>query len=365
MTTTEFTSLLKNPAQLNQMSYETLDKLLLQFPYCNSLRMLLLKKYKNDKHIAFERHLALASMYAADRSKLYDFLNTSVVSNTETKVVDIKASKPDEEKKTKLVTKLVDPPPIYHHKVSKNPPVLAFQPTLSVEDLSVGENKTDESKEEGDRSLSTMPIEEWLQDFEPPRIEEKGLPTKKGFKLSRIPIFEKGMFDFLETTEVAKASKTEKQKKRKKKAKESKAVLIDPISSTEELGATQDLKTESKESIFPEIEAVDQENEQEFEQLEQMYEQNAEAPDIFDLFLSQTDGFLKSLGDKKEGNKENTLEDWEDDSTTEDEEVASETLADLLALQGQKVKAIKMYETLSLKFPEKSRFFADKITELK
>jgi len=82
MTTSEFTNLLKNPTKLNTMSYEALDQLLLQFPYCNGIRMLLLKKYKNDKHIAFERHLALASMYAADRSKLYDFLNTSTVVKT-------------------------------------------------------------------------------------------------------------------------------------------------------------------------------------------------------------------------------------------------------------------------------------------
>lgn len=46
------------------------------------------------------------------------------------------------------------------------------------------------------------------------------------------------------------------------------------------------------------------------------------------------------------------------------QEVASETLADLLARQGYTDRAIGMYESLMLKFPEKSSFFAAKIKAL-
>ncbi|WMX17392.1 MULTISPECIES: hypothetical protein [unclassified Aureispira] len=359
MTRSEFTSLLKNPNELNTMSYEALDQLLLQFPYCNGIRMLLLKKYKTDKHIAFERHLALASMYAADRSKLYDFLNTPTVANEKTKVIDMKPSDDSEaEKKTPLTTELADPPPIYQHKVSENPPFLAFQTPLTAEDLSVGYTVSDENEEEENRSLSNMPIEEWLQEFEPPRIDDKNPALKKGFKLSRIPVFEKGVFDFLEeeaepkensTQPTTRKAKTSKKKTRKK---------------TKDVSFVPNAKEETLEDTFPKVEVDKSEQELEFQNLEQMYEKNAESVDIFDLFLTQTDGFLKSIGDKKESDIENSTEAWEDDSTTENEEVASETLADLLALQGQKSKAIKMYKTLSLKFPEKSRLFADKIAEL-
>jgi hypothetical protein len=355
MTTSEFTNLLKNPTELNTMSYEALDQLLLQFPYCNGIRMLLLKKYKNDKHIAFERHLALASMYAADRSKLYDFLNKGVVVNEKTKVVDLKPSDDSEaEKKTPLTTELVVPPPVYQHKVSENPPFLTFQPPLKAEDLSIGYNVTDEKEAEEDRSLSNMPIEEWLQEFEPPRIEDKNPPAKKGFKLSRIPIFEKGVFDFLEGEQEV----VEKPKKRKSKSKKGTKKQSNKLS--EDLN----LEKEKLEDLSPKTEVNKEEHELEFENLEQMHEKKAASIDVFDLFLSQTDGFLKSLGDKKEGNREAPTNSWEDDSTAENEEVASETLADLLALQGQKPKAIKMYKTLSLKFPEKSRLFADKIAKL-
>jgi hypothetical protein len=47
------------------------------------------------------------------------------------------------------------------------------------------------------------------------------------------------------------------------------------------------------------------------------------------------------------------------------EDIASETLADLLANQGNVEQAIKMYEVLCLENPDKNRFFAQKIQLLK
>ena len=52
-------------------------------------------------------------------------------------------------------------------------------------------------------------------------------------------------------------------------------------------------------------------------------------------------------------------------SITDDENIISETLADLLVFQGQNSKAMKMYHALILKFPEKSIYFAKKIEALR
>ncbi|HHM20801.1 MAG TPA: hypothetical protein ENJ20_02150 [Bacteroidetes bacterium] len=52
-------------------------------------------------------------------------------------------------------------------------------------------------------------------------------------------------------------------------------------------------------------------------------------------------------------------------SLHEDNTIVSETLAGILARQGHFEKAIKMYEQLSLQFPEKKDTFAAKIAELK
>lgn len=54
-----------------------------------------------------------------------------------------------------------------------------------------------------------------------------------------------------------------------------------------------------------------------------------------------------------------------DGSLEEDDEMMSEALAAILASQGNWERAIRMYEQLILKFPEKKAFFAQKINELK
>jgi len=54
-----------------------------------------------------------------------------------------------------------------------------------------------------------------------------------------------------------------------------------------------------------------------------------------------------------------------DESVKKRDVIISETLADILAAQGHTKKAKKMYQQLSLIFPEKSSFFASKIKKLK
>jgi hypothetical protein len=47
------------------------------------------------------------------------------------------------------------------------------------------------------------------------------------------------------------------------------------------------------------------------------------------------------------------------------DDIATETLAKLYRKQGKVLQAIKIYEKLSLKFPQKSDYFANQIQELK
>lgn len=51
-------------------------------------------------------------------------------------------------------------------------------------------------------------------------------------------------------------------------------------------------------------------------------------------------------------------------SNIDEEDIVSETLAQLFYEQGNLAKAVKIYEKLSLLFPEKSRYFADQILKI-
>ncbi len=323
--------LLQQPASLQDWSYHKLEELLEQYPYCSGLRMLLVKKQKEEKHPLYQQSLILASVYSNDRSKLYGFLNTSLPNNTDKPTLgEQKQDTAEEEKKNDITVQLVSPPPVYHQVVSANPPARTITPTADTktEDLTKVEQQ--------------QPIEDWLRSIEPARIEENEqvAKAKKNFKLPRIPVFEKDLLHFLDNAPSTKPS-VAKKKKSKKTAKKKKI--------------NEQKTPEAKKTYTPEVTPLP---------AAKKTDQVKEEEDPFSLFFAQTAGLLKSLQAKGLREIETKPSTWEDNSTDEKEEVISETLATLLAAQGQKNKAIKMYEALSLKFPKKSRLFADKIVEL-
>lgn len=73
----------------------------------------------------------------------------------------------------------------------------------------------------------------------------------------------------------------------------------------------------------------------------------------------------KESDSKKKKEKKRPLKKLIEKSIIQDQDIASEPLADLLARQGHTNQAIQMYERLRLIFPEKSAFFAQKIKKLK
>lgn len=337
ITITKLNKILQNPEQLQAISYQTIQQLLEQYPYCASLRMLLAKKQKEEQSPVYQSSLVLASIYANDRGKLYEFLNAKVLSSnpTQKEKTETNPVEEEEQKKKDRIVKLVAPPPVFYQQVSVNPPVISIEkePTTTPEEK-------EGIKESASMEVEGLEIEDWLRSMEPARMEEnEQLATvKKNFKLPRIPVFEADLLNFLDEEEQEQAvKKSKKKKKGKKVAKKEKEKSLPQTPKEDEAVLKEAVPTEKK----------------------------APKEDNFSLFLSQTKGFLESLQSKDMREEPTASTEWEDDSTAEKEEVISETLADLLALQGQKVKAIKMYEALSLKFPKKNRLFADKIAQLK
>ena len=78
---------------------------------------------------------------------------------------------------------------------------------------------------------------------------------------------------------------------------------------------------------------------------------------IIDKFLEENPSIKRKVLSDKE-------KDLSEESTKFQDEIASEYLAEIYTKQGNKLRAIKIYENLSLKFPEKKSYFADLIQKL-
>ena len=82
---------------------------------------------------------------------------------------------------------------------------------------------------------------------------------------------------------------------------------------------------------------------------------------IIDKIIEKSPGAIRPKEDQKFFTPERTAK----ESLLENEHLVTETLAKIYALQGNTAKAIRSYEILSLKYPQKSTYFASLIQKLK
>ncbi len=82
---------------------------------------------------------------------------------------------------------------------------------------------------------------------------------------------------------------------------------------------------------------------------------------IIDEFIVKSPGLIRSTKGKA---LNISTEDLSMPSVTIAEEIVTESYANILEMQGQKEKAIVVYEKLILKFPEKKGYFANRIAAL-
>jgi hypothetical protein len=93
-----FPKYLEDPSLLYRVSYEELKTLVVQYPYCQNLRYLLLVKSKMEGNVDQDRNMKMAAAYSLDRTQLYLLLKKEVVENQkELEFLDINHVVSDEE----------------------------------------------------------------------------------------------------------------------------------------------------------------------------------------------------------------------------------------------------------------------------
>jgi len=305
MTATQFQQYLSQPLLIAHLAVGELERLVREYPYCAPLRLLLLKKYQLENPTTFEQQLPIEATYSPDRVRMYQFLHASPQADPTRIALLQKAT-----------------------FVSENPPRISAaelgleKKTLILNDLSLTFDCVADA-------TNSDAVSDVVQQIMPRKNKKSKTPkdksgdeNKKRFHLPRIPTLEdNNVFDMF------------------------------PAAQSE---TNNDSNPENPEYILEEDPTL----------------QIANVDDAFQ-FLLQTEDFLRGIAARVQAaNNNSNPDDAELDtianaSVSDNEQIASETLAQLLIAQGQQAKAVKMYQRLRIQQPDKAEYFDQLIAQVK
>jgi hypothetical protein len=334
----QFIDIIKQPFRIESAQLADLEMLVNEYPFFESAHLLYTKGLHKYQAINYSKQLRKTAIVANNRSVLYELLH-----NVEINVINPVVVIPEVVAEVKTIESIEEPKKTSGSvSVTNNDIKVIYVNTIS--STTVNTEKEVLVKETKNEELDIVKsieneTEVSVQDFDVDKLNKNiELEISKGIVQSYVQT------DIIKTPELTKEEK------------------IEPTSFTDWL------KTVKKESHTYQIETKNNQSDT-VENTEKEVEKTkiVKKTTVFDQKKQLIDKIIESdPGRIKLGsNKFFTPASDAKQSLLENEHLVTETLAKIYALQGNISKAIRAYEILSLKFPQKSVYFASLIEKLK
>lgn len=314
MNKSNFISTILHPEQIDLAGVNQLKELIRQFPYCTTAQILLAKGLHNSQDIAFEKQLRISAAYAMDRSVLHYLIL---------------------ERPATIVTKEPDIPTIEtkYNAVEKPTEVIAVSEIKEV----IG------TEEKNETIVDQANLVEKEATEESPLLEKEKETNTQVYEVD--PFLEREILSaaihntyLLEADEI---NESEEEPETKEIIKE----IAEPINKNSAHSFSDWLKLMDGQTISEEKEDKEK------------AAPKAGSKDLVNKFITTA----PQIKPKKEFYSASNMARL---SVKENDDLVTETLANIYAQQGNTEKAISAYEKLALKYPEKRIYFANLIHKL-
>ncbi len=318
----EFVKLLKNPSLLDESTMGQLQEIVNEYPFFQAGRMLLLKNMYNIDHIRYNSELKQTAVYVSDRSRLFCLIHDMGISNEEDDKGDVE---------------------LLENQVIKD--------TQGVDPV-VEKNINEENEEDATdfKGFDYGKEENNAIDNNPENIMDNYLNASDEFLGDDSDLF-------------SISSTFRKRRSRENRKIEDIVLPSADLLDYESTGAYSIAELDEQEELDP------NENRSFSDWLHVMRYSSVDfnkeeghhskSMDLIDSFLNKRPKIVPKI------NKNDENVDLSEPSASSDEDILSETLAEIYIKQGYKMKAISILEKLRLKYPEKNAYFAQRISDLK